>query len=91
MEGIATTTMKQNRLVEMRGSTGPKHSRKTHTVVSTCKDKRCNFGVNVICRSTDGAWFLSKSGSEREHTDHPRGLNLLTSTTSMDDATRKLI
>jgi hypothetical protein len=39
----------------------------------------------------DGAWFLSKSGSGREHTDHPQDLNLLTSTTNMDDATRELI
>jgi hypothetical protein len=36
-------------------------------------------------------WFLSKIGSGREHTDHPQDLNLLTSTTNMDDATRKLI
>jgi hypothetical protein len=38
-----------------------------------------------------GVYFLSKSGSGREHTDHPQDLNLLTSTTNMDDATRKLI
>jgi hypothetical protein len=35
--------------------------------------------------------FLSKSGSGREHTDHPQDLNVLTSTTNMDDATHKLI
>jgi hypothetical protein len=34
---------------------------------------------------------LSKSGSGREPIDHPKDLNLLTSTTNMDDATRKLI
>jgi hypothetical protein len=55
MDGIATTTVNQNRLIEMRGPTGPKQSRKTQTVLPTCKDKRCNFGFNVICRSTDGA------------------------------------
>jgi hypothetical protein len=91
MVGIVTTTMKQNRLVDMRGPTGPKQYRKTQTVLPTCKYKRCNFGFNVTCRSTDGAWFLSKSGSGREHTDHPQDLNLLTSTTNMGDATRKLI
>jgi hypothetical protein len=53
--------------------------------------KKCHFGFNVICRSSDGGWFLSKSGSGREHIDHPQDLNLLTSTTNMDNATRKLI
>jgi hypothetical protein len=91
MDGIAATTVKQNRLIEMRGSTGPKQSQKTHTILPTCKDKRCHFGLNVICRSADGAWFLCKSGSGREHTDHPQDLNLLTSTTNIDDATKKLI
>jgi hypothetical protein len=38
-----------------------------------------------------GGWVLSKSGPGREHTDHPQDLNLLTSTTTMDDETRKLI
>jgi hypothetical protein len=33
---------------------------------------------------------VSKSGSGREHTDRPQDLNVLTSTTNMDDATRKL-
>jgi hypothetical protein len=91
MEGIAITTVKQNRMIKMRGPTGPKKSRKTQTVLPTCKDKICNFGFDVICRSTSGAWFLSKSGSGREHTYHPQDLNLLTCTTNMDDATRKLI
>jgi hypothetical protein len=54
-------------------------------------EKKCHFGFNVICRSSDGGWFLSKSGSGREHTDHPQDINLLTSTINMDDATRKLI
>jgi hypothetical protein len=91
MDGIATTTVKQNRLIDIRGPTGPKQSRKTQTVLPTCNEKKCNFGFNVICRSSDGGWFLSKSGSGREHTDHPQDLNLLTSTTNMDAATRKLI
>jgi hypothetical protein len=71
--------------------TGPKQSRKTQSILHTCKDNICNLGFNVTCRSADGARFLSKSGSGREHTYHPRDLNLLTSTTNMDDATRKLI
>jgi hypothetical protein len=75
----------------MRGLTGPKQSRKTQTVLPTSNGKKCHFGFNVICRSSDGGWFLSKSGSGREHTDHPQDLNLLTSTTNMDDATQKLI
>jgi hypothetical protein len=39
----------------------------------------------------DGVWFLSKKISGREHVKHPQDLNLLISTTTMDDATRKLI
>jgi hypothetical protein len=91
MDGIVTTIVKQNRLIEMRGATGPKQSRKTQTVLPTCNEKKCHFGFNVICRSSDGGWFLSKSGSGREHKDHPQDLNLLASTTNMDAATRKLI
>jgi hypothetical protein len=89
MDGIATTTVKQNWLIEMKGPTSPKKS--PQTAIPTCKDKRCNFGFNIICRSTDGAWFISKRGSGREHIDYPQDLNLFTSTTNMDDATRKLI
>jgi hypothetical protein len=55
MDGIATTNVKQNRLIEMRGPTGPKQSRKQQTVLPTLKDKTCHFGFNVICRSMDGA------------------------------------
>jgi hypothetical protein len=92
MEGISTPTMHQNRLIYMRGSTDPKQSHKKHTVLPTCKDKRCNFGVDAMCRSTDGSWFLSKIGSGKDHTTyHPQDLNLLTSTIDMDDATRKCI
>jgi hypothetical protein len=91
MDGIVTTTGKQNRLIVMRGLTGPKQYRKTQTVLPTNNEKKCHFGFNIICRSSDGGWFLSKSGSGREHTDHPQDLNLLTSTTNMDSATRKLI
>jgi hypothetical protein len=70
MNDIATTTVKQNQLIEMRGPTGPKQSRKIQTVLPTCKEKKYHFGFNVIYRSSDGGWFLSKSGSGREHTDH---------------------
>jgi hypothetical protein len=77
--------------IEMRGSTGSKQSRKTQTILPTYKDERCHFDFNVICRSVDSAWFLYKSGTGREHINHPQDLNLLTSTTNMDDATRKLI
>jgi hypothetical protein len=91
MDGIETTNVKQNQLINMRGATGPKQSRKTQSVLPTSNQKKCHFSVNVIYRSSDGGWFLSKSGSGREHTDHPQDLNLLTSTANMDDATRKLI
>jgi hypothetical protein len=39
MDGIATTTVKQNRKIEMRGATGPKQSRKTQTILPTCNEK----------------------------------------------------
>jgi hypothetical protein len=79
MDCIATTTVKQNRLIEMIGPTGPKESQKMLVLMSS---------VGLLM--ADGAWFISKSGSGREHTDHPQDLNVLTSTTNMDDATRKL-
>jgi hypothetical protein len=91
MDDIATTTVKQNRLIEMIGPTGSKQSRKRQTVLRMCNEKKYHFGFNVICRSRDGGWFLSKSGSGREHTDHPQDLIFLTSTTNMDVATQKLI
>jgi hypothetical protein len=75
----------------MRGPTGPEQSTKTQSILPTCKDERCHFGFNAICRSVDGACFLSKSVSGREHINHPQHLNVLTSTINMDDATRKLI
>jgi hypothetical protein len=43
MDGITTTTVKQNRLIEMRGLTGPKQSRKTQTVIPTSNDKNATF------------------------------------------------
>jgi hypothetical protein len=81
----------QNRLVDIRGPTGINQSRKTHNFLPTSNDKKCHFGFSVICRSSDGEWFLSKIGSGRERTDHPQDLNLFTSTTNMDNATGKLI
>jgi hypothetical protein len=91
MDGIATTTVKQNQLIDMRGANGPKQSRNTQTFLPTSNGKKCHFGFNVICRSSDGGWFLSKIRSGREHIDNPQDLNFLTSTTNMDDVTRKLI
>jgi hypothetical protein len=55
MDCIATTTVNQNIQIEVRGPTGPTQSRKTQTILPTCKDKKCHFGFDVICRSADGA------------------------------------
>jgi hypothetical protein len=66
MEGIATTTVKYNRLIKMRGPTGLKQSRKTQTIIPTYQEERCHFSFNAICRSDDGAWF-SKKGSGRAY------------------------
>jgi hypothetical protein len=49
------------------------------------------LGILQYSQHDDGAWFLSKSGSGRDNINHPQDLNLLTSTTNMDDAKRKLI
>jgi hypothetical protein len=43
MYSIATLTVKQNRLIEMRGPTGPTQSRKTQTILPTCKDKNATL------------------------------------------------
>jgi hypothetical protein len=43
MDGIATTTVKQNRLIEMRGPTGPKQSRKTQNILPTCNEKKATL------------------------------------------------
>jgi hypothetical protein len=51
MDCIATTAVKQNRLIRVRGPTGPKQSRKTQTILPACQDERCHFGFNIICRS----------------------------------------
>jgi hypothetical protein len=64
MDGIATTTTKQNRRIEMRGPTGPKQSRKTQTVLPMCNDKKIHFGFNAICRSSDGGDFYPKVDQE---------------------------
>jgi hypothetical protein len=72
MDSIATTTVKQNRLIEMIGSTGPKQTRKTHNVLPTSKDKKCHFGFNVICRSTDGAFFIQKCIKKRAYLSSTR-------------------
>jgi hypothetical protein len=50
IDGIVTTTVKQNRLIEMRGGTGPKQSCKTQTVLPTSNKKmplwfQCNLQV----------------------------------------------
>jgi hypothetical protein len=42
---MAKTTVKQN---------------KKQTILPTCQEARYHFGVNVICRDVEGAWFLSK-------------------------------
>jgi hypothetical protein len=78
MECMIASTVKQNRLIEMIGPVGLKQSRKTQTILPTCQEEICQFGFNVICRDADGACFLSKQGSGREHINHPQDLNLLT-------------
>jgi hypothetical protein len=43
MDSITTTTVKQNLLIEMRGPTGPKQSRKTQTILPTCNEKNATL------------------------------------------------
>jgi hypothetical protein len=43
MDGIATINVKQNRLIEMRGPTVPKQSRKAQTVLPMCNEKNATL------------------------------------------------
>jgi hypothetical protein len=43
MDGIATKTVKQNQLIEMRGANGSKQSPKTQTVLLTCNEKNATL------------------------------------------------
>jgi hypothetical protein len=77
---MATITVKQNICTEMRGPTGLSQSRKTQTSHPTCVEEKCYFGFNIMCSSLEGqygAWFLSKSGSGREHVEYPQDLNFV--------------
>jgi hypothetical protein len=47
MGDIATPTVEENRLIEMRGPTSLKQSRKPQTVLPTLKYKKMHFGFNV--------------------------------------------
>jgi hypothetical protein len=89
IDRIATPTAIQNIPIKTRGPTGPKQSRKTQTIVPDFQDERCHFGFNAICGSADGALILSKSGSEREHINHPKDLNLLTRSTTIKHSAMK--
>jgi hypothetical protein len=54
MDGIATTTVKQNRL------TGPKQSRKTHTVLLTCNEKNATLVSMKFAGPVMGVVFIQK-------------------------------
>jgi hypothetical protein len=43
MDGIATSTVKQNLLIDTRGATGPKQSWKTHNVLPTSNEKNATL------------------------------------------------
>jgi hypothetical protein len=63
MDGIATTTLKQNRLVEMRGPTG-KQSRKIETVLPTLNDKNSNLVSMSFAGPVTGDGLYPKDDQE---------------------------
>jgi hypothetical protein len=66
MDGIATTTVKQNRKIEMRGPTGPKQSRKTQTVLPTCNEKNATLVSMLFAGPVMGGGGFYPKGDQEE-------------------------
>jgi hypothetical protein len=67
MDGIATTTVKQNRLIEMRGPTGPKQSRKTQTVLPTSNEKNATLVSMSFAGPVMGVVFIQNRIRKRAY------------------------
>jgi hypothetical protein len=90
-EGIGKITVKQSRRVESRGREGLKMSR--HTANGRLMEAAdcCKFAFNICCSKEDGFYYLSKHGSGRSHHRHPKNDNIVSSTSTMDEETRRVI
>jgi hypothetical protein len=64
MDGIATTTVKQNRLIEMRSPIGPTQSRKTQTVLPTSNEKNATLVSMSFAGPVAGGGFYPKADQE---------------------------
>jgi hypothetical protein len=58
------TTVKQNRLIEMRGGNGPKQSRKTQTVFPTSNEKNATLVSMSFAGPATGGDFYPKADQE---------------------------
>jgi hypothetical protein len=90
-EGIGKTTVKQSRRVESRGREGLKMSRRTATCRLMEAADCCKFAFNILCSKEDGFYYCSKHGSGRSHQHHPKNDNIFSSTSTMDEETRRII
>jgi hypothetical protein len=90
-EGICKTTVKQSRRVDSRGREGLKMSRRTATGRLMDAADFWKFEFNILCSKEDGFYYLSKHGSGRSHQHHPKNDNIISSTSTMDEETRRII
>jgi hypothetical protein len=51
----------------------------------------CKFAFNIICSKEDEFYYLSKHGSGRSHQHHLKNENIVSSTSTMDEETRRII
>jgi hypothetical protein len=51
----------------------------------------CKLALKILCSKEDGLYYLSKHGSDRSHQHHLKNDNTATSTSTMDEDTRRII
>jgi hypothetical protein len=64
IDGIATTTVKQNRLIETRDPTGPKQSHNTQTVLPTFNEKNATLVSISFAGPVTGGGLYPKADQE---------------------------
>jgi hypothetical protein len=90
-EDIGKRTVKQSRRVESRGREGLKMSRRTATGRPMEAADCCKFTFNILCSKEDRFYYLSKHGSGRSHHHNPKNDNIVSSTSTMDEETKRII
>jgi hypothetical protein len=66
-------------------------SRRTVTDCQMGSADCCKFAFNIICLKENGFYYLSKHGSGKYHQHHPKNDNIVSSTSTMDEETRRII